>query len=131
MIIISEIGYLLRIFTLTHSNVPIDTMIISPVSAAIGSRSTKDAPNMINMRRPTEATIPERRARAPLEIFIRLCPIMAQPPIPEKNPDVIFAIPWATASLFVLPLVSVISSISSSVNRLSMSPTLGHHSCVW
>jgi hypothetical protein len=31
------------------------------------------------------ATIPESLALAPLETLIRLCPNIAQPPIPEKH----------------------------------------------
>ena len=42
---------------------------------------------------------------------------------PDRSPDRMFAAPWATASLFPLPLVCVISSMIFKVNRLSMSPT--------
>ena len=71
----------------------------------------------------TEATIPESRALAPADILIRLCPIIAQPPIPENKPESIFAIPCAAASLLPRPLVSVISSIIFKVSKLSISPT--------
>ena len=100
-----------------------DTMIINPVSAAIGSFSIRLEPNIMNTSSIMAATIPESLALAPDDIFIRLCPIIAQPPIPESSPERIFAAPCATASLLPLPLVCVISSMILSVKRLSMSPT--------
>ena len=81
------------------------TIIISPVNAAIGSLSIKLDPNIINTRSIIAATIPDNLALAPEDILIRLCPIIAQPPIPESNPERMLAAPCATASLFPLPLV--------------------------
>ena len=71
----------------------------------------------------TEAKIPDNRALAPEEILIRLCPIMAQPPMPEKSPERILAVPCATASLLPLPRVPVISSTMLSVSKDSINPT--------
>ncbi len=120
---VSDVGILRKVRKLAHSKVPIATMIITPVNAAIGNFSIKPEPIMINTRSSKEAVIPDKRARAPDEILMRLCPIIAQPPIPEKNPDRIFAVPCATASLFPRPRVWVISSTIFNVSRLSMSPT--------
>jgi len=68
----SVFGILLNIFRLAHSNVPMATIIIKPVSAAMGKRSIKPAPNMIKTSSITDATMPDSRALAPDEIFIRL-----------------------------------------------------------
>ncbi len=89
----SDLGILLKVFKLAHSKVPTETIIISPVRAAMGIFSIKLAPNMMKTKSITEATIPESLALAPLDVFIRLCPIMAQPPMPENNPDKILAAP--------------------------------------
>src|SRR5690554_4283181 len=51
----SEIGYRLRMRTLTHSNVPMATMIMTPVSAAIGSSSIHEEPTMTNANSATAA----------------------------------------------------------------------------
>ena len=65
-------GILPNTLRLAHSNVPIDTMIITPVSAAIGNCSITGAPHMMKESNPRDATIPESRARAPEEILIKL-----------------------------------------------------------
>ena len=90
---ISDFGILLNEPKLAHSKVPMATMIIKPVRAAMGTFSMKLEPNIINTSNITEATIPESRARAPLETLIKLWPIMAQPPIPENIPESILAAP--------------------------------------
>ena len=101
----SDLGMRLNVLKLAHSKVPMATIIISPVNAAIGSLSIKLDPNIINTRSIIAATIPDNLALAPEDILIRLCPIIAQPPIPESNPERMLAAPCATASLFPLPLV--------------------------
>src|SRR5690554_637672 len=101
----SDRGILLNVLRLAHSKVPIATMIINPVSAAIGNCSTRLAPTMMKITSATEATIPDRRARAPFDMLIRLCPSMAHPPIPEKNPERILATPCAKDSLLLRPRV--------------------------
>ena len=121
--ITSDFGILLKVRILAHSKVPSETMIINPVNAAIGTASIKLEPNITNTNSITEATIPDKRALAPLEMLMRDCPIMAQPPIPENNPESTFANPWAIASLFPRPRVSVISSTMLRVNKLSINPT--------
>ena len=47
-------------------------IIINPVKAAIGNFSTKFAPNIININNIIEAKIPDKRAREPDEILIKL-----------------------------------------------------------
>ena len=69
---ISCFGILLMMRTLIHSNVPIDTMIISPVSAAIGIFSIRLLPYIIKNKSMTEAIIPDNLALAPFEILMRL-----------------------------------------------------------
>ena len=120
---LSRVGILPIALILAHSKVPMATIIISPVRAAIGIFSMYSAPNMMNTSSITEATMPDRRARAPEEMLMRLWPIMAQPPMPEKNPVTTLARPCAIASLLLLPRVSVISSMRFSVSRLSIRPT--------
>ena len=66
----SDFGILLKVFKLAHSKVPTETMIISPVNAAMGIFSIKLAPNIINTNSITEATIPESLALAPLEVLL-------------------------------------------------------------
>ena len=119
----SDFGILLKVRKLAHSKVVTATIIINPVRAAIGSCSIIPEPNMINISKATAATIPDKRALAPEETLIKLCPIIAHPPIPEKRPDSILAVPCATASLLLFPRVSVISSKMLSVNKLSINPT--------
>ncbi len=119
----SELGIFLNVLKLAHSKVPIATININPTKAAIGNCSIKLLPNIINTKSITAAVIPDKRALAPEDVLIKLCPIIAQPPIPDKNPERIFAVPCATHSLLPRPLVSVISSIIFKVNKLSISPT--------
>ena len=120
---ISDLGILLKVRKLAHSKVPMATIIIKPVNAAMGNCSISAAPNITMTKSPIAATIPDNRARAPEEILIKLCPSMAHPPIPENTPDNMLAIPCAMASLFPRPRVSVISSMMLRVNKLSISPT--------
>ena len=68
----SILGILPKVLRLAHSNVPILTMIINPVSAAIGTCSIRSAPNMMNTNSITDATIPDNLALAPDEILIKL-----------------------------------------------------------
>ena len=99
------------------------TINIKPTKAAIGNCSIKPEPNIIKTSSITEATMPDNLALAPAEVLIKLCPIIAQPPIPDKNPEAIFAVPCAMHSRFPFPRVSVISSIKFKVNKLSIKPT--------
>lgn len=72
---------------------------------------------MMKISKLIAATIPDKRARAPDDTLIRLCPSMAQPPIPEKKPESTLAVPWATHSLLLWPRVSVISSRIFNVKK--------------
>ena len=64
---ISCLGILFMIRKLTHSKVPIATIIITPTKAAIGNSPIMGAPNKIITRIVKEATIPDKRARDPAE----------------------------------------------------------------
>jgi hypothetical protein len=66
------------------------TIIISPV-AAIGKTSIRPAPNMTKAIKQWLQQF--LKVLLQLETLIRLCPNIAQPPIPEKTPDKIFATP--------------------------------------
>ena len=91
--ITSELGIFLKVLKLAHSKVPIATINIKPTRAAIGSCSIKLLPNIINTKSITAAVIPDNLALAPEDVLIKLCPIIAQPPIPDKKPEKILAIP--------------------------------------
>lgn len=67
--------------------------------------------------------MPDSRFRAPLLMLIMLWPIMAQPPIPPRNPVTRLAVPCAKLSRLGRPRVSVMVSMKLSVSRLSMRPT--------
>ncbi len=119
----SIFGNLVNALKLAHSKVPIDTINISPTSAAIGTCSIRLLPYITKISRVSDAIIPAIRVLAPFDTLIRLCPIIAHPPIPEKNPEVIFAAHCAIASLLLFPCVPVISSTILRVKRLSIKPT--------
>ena len=82
----SDFGILLMIRKLLHANVPMTTMNITPTNAAIGICSINGAPNNTKLKRIKAAMIPERRPLPPEFTLIIDCPIMAQPPMPPKNP---------------------------------------------
>ena len=115
-------GILLRILKLLQANVPITTINITPTRAAIGTCSISPDAKRININSNTAATIPESLPLPPPFIFISDWPIMAQPPIPPKNPVTILAPPCAKHSLFAFPLVSVNSSTKFSVIKDSINP---------
>ena len=106
-----------------HSKVPITTIIITPMSTATGIISMYLSKYKIKKSKTTAATMPDSLPRPPDLILIKLCPTMAQPPIPPKKPVIVFASPWPIHSLLGRPVVSVKSSIKLSVNRLSIRPT--------
>ena len=78
---------------LDHSKVPITTMNITPISTATGICSINAEPTNIKESRNNAAEIPESRPRPPDFILMILCPTMAQPPMPPKNPVIVFATP--------------------------------------
>lgn len=86
-------GILFKIRKLDHSNVPITTINITPTSAAIGICSIRLDANKINANKQIAAVMPDKRPLPPELTLIILCPIMAQPPIPPKNPVAMFATP--------------------------------------
>ena len=68
----SEVGIRRKVRREAHSNVPMATMIMRPVRAAIGSFSMSGAPKRMKTSSMTEATMPLRRARAPELTLMRL-----------------------------------------------------------
>ena len=121
--IASEIGTLVMTRKLDHSNVPRTTMNITPTSAATGTTSINGDATTTNRISTTAAVIPDRRPRPPELMLIMLWPIIAQPPMPPKKPQVTLAAPWAMHSLLLRPRVSVSSSTSVKVSNDSISPT--------
>jgi hypothetical protein len=62
-------------------------MNIKPTRAAIGISEIIDIPNTINNIKNIEAEIPDILPLHPPDILIIDCPIIAQPPIELKNPQ--------------------------------------------
>ena len=122
MIKASRLGIERIIRKLDHSNVPITTINITPVKAAIGICSIKGDANKIKLNKNKAAAIPDKRPRPPEFTLIIDWPIIAQPPMPPKKPVATLAVPWATHSLLPWPRVSVISSITVMVNNDSIKP---------
>ena len=118
----SDSGTLRMIRKLDQENVPTTTTNITPTNAAMGICSINDDANSINSSRNTAARMPDKRIRAPDFMLIMLCPIMAQPPMPPKNPVTTLAKPWDIHSRFFCPLVSVMPSINERVSKDSINP---------
>ena len=89
----SCVGICPKVLKLAHSNVPMATITITPVNAAIGNCSIIGAPYIMNISNNSDATIPDNRCLAPEDILINDCPIIAHPPIPENKPVTKFAVP--------------------------------------
>ena len=119
----SVMGIFRRIRKLDHSKVPITTINITPVNAASGILSIRELAKRMKASRNSPAAIPESRPRPPERILMMLCPIIAQPPIPPKNPVTTLATPCPRHSRVLLPRVSVNSSIRVSVIKDSINPT--------
>src|SRR3546814_11295999 len=77
-----------RFFMEPQLKVPIDTMIITATSAGIGIRATSGPSTTIRKRRKIPDTKVERRVSTPDLTLMTDCPIMAQPPIPPKKPEI-------------------------------------------
>ncbi len=103
--------------------VPMDTMIITATSAAMGIRATQSPRNTTISNRNTPAASVERRPRPPDLMLMMDCPIIAQPAMPPMKPLVMLATPWPTHSRFLSLLVSVRSSTMVAVISDSSSPT--------
>lgn len=69
---ISCLGILPIMLMIAHSKVPTATITITPVKAAMSSRSINEEPYMIKTKSITDATMPESLALAPDEILIKL-----------------------------------------------------------
>ena len=109
---------------LCQSNVATHTMIITATSAAIGMIATTSPRVTTSTSRNTPAQNVEMRVRAPETLtLIMVWPIIAQPPMPPRKPESMFATPWPHASRVLCEWVSVISSTSFAVMRDSSSPT--------
>ena len=104
--------------------VPIDTMIMTATSAAIGIRLTRSPINTMRMSRMMPAAKVERRPRPPDCTLITDCPIIAQPAMPPKKPATMLATPCPAHSRFLLLVVSVKSSTIVAVIRDSSRPTM-------
>ena len=115
-------GTLPTILKLDHSKVPITTINITPINAARGICSISGEATRINSSKNSAALIPDIRPRPPEFTLIMLWPIMAQPPMPPKNPVTVLATPCPIHSRLPRPRVSVISSISRNVSRDSIRP---------
>src|SRR5690554_2913898 len=87
-------------------NVPIDTMIMTATSAGIGICATRGPSTTIRKRRKVPATKVDRRVDPPDFTLITDWPIIAQPPMPPKNPVTKLAIPWPLHSRRLLLGVS-------------------------
>src|SRR5690554_3428497 len=91
--ILVDNGNLRMSFTELQEKVPIDTIIITATSAAIGICLIQSLKNttIINKKKP--ATKVDKRPRPPDLMLITDCPIIAQPAIPPNKPAPILAIP--------------------------------------
>ena len=118
----SSLGILNRSFKEGQAKVPITTIIMIPVRAAMGILSISADKNTINTNSAIAAEKPDNRPLPPESIFIIVWPIIAHPPIALKNPQTKFASPCPTHSRLGLPSVSVISSTKVNVSRLSINP---------
>ena len=107
-----------------QSKVANDTITMTATSAAMGMSETTGPKTMHSTIRNAPARNVDRRVRAP-ETFtlIIVWPIMAQPPMPPKNPVTMLAMPWPMDSRVLEEWVSVISSTSLAVISDSISPT--------
>ncbi len=70
--------------------VPIDTMIRTATSAAMGMRATQSPKNTTMINSKTPAVRVDKRPRPPDFTLMTDCPIMAQPAIPPMKPEKIF-----------------------------------------
>ena len=118
----SERGTLRKMRKECQANVPITTMNITPTNAAIGICSIRGEANRMKDNRNNAAVIPATRVRPPDFTLIIDWPIIAQPPIPPKNPVTRLAAPCAIHSWLAPPFCSVISPTRFKVSKLSINP---------
>jgi hypothetical protein len=98
-------------------------MIMTATSAAMGIIFTHPPNTTIKISRKTPATKVESRPRPPDFTLMTVCPIIAQPAMPPKNPETIFATPGRRIHGFLLLSVSVRSSTIEAVMTDSSKPT--------
>src|SRR5690625_4297673 len=99
------------------------TIIITPTKTGMGISTTTSPKTIIKNIKNTPAVKVDRRCRPPDLMLIMDWPIKAHPAIPPKNPVIKLAIPCPRASLFLLLVVSVISSSNEAVRSDSSRPT--------
>ena len=110
--------------TLCQLTVLSATTIITAASATIGIRAITPLSPVTTASRKSPATTVETRVRArPIFTLTTVWPIMAQPAIPPQNPAAMLATPSAQDSRPLAERVSVRSSTSFAVSRLSSNPT--------
>ena len=114
--------YLIRLSE-ENSKVPILTMNMIPTSTATGIAAITSEKLTTSMISKTAAVNEESLPRPPDVKLMTDCPIIAQPAIPPKSPDVLFPTPNAIHSLLPEPRLPPISSRTESVNNDSISPT--------
>jgi len=119
----SDFGmYLIRLSD-ENSKVPILTINIIPTKTATGIAAITPEKLTTRIISKIAAVNDESRPSPPDVKFITLCPIMAQPAIPPKRPEVVFPKPSATHSLFPEPRFPPISSSTERVSNDSIRPT--------
>lgn len=107
-----------------QSKVAKETMTMTATSAAMGMPETTGPKTMHSTIRNAPARNVDRRVRAPDTLtLIMVWPIIAQPPMPPKNPVTMFAMPCPRDSRVLFEWVSVISSTSFAVISDSIRPT--------
>ncbi len=88
-----ERGCVRRLAMERQENVPMETIIITATSAAIGIWETQLRRNTIRQSSTTPAVRVESRPRPPDFTLITDCPIIAQPAIPPIKDVQMFAMP--------------------------------------
>ena len=107
-----------------QSKVAKHTMTMTATRAAIGMSETTGPKTMHSTIRNDPARNVDSRVRAPETLtLIMVWPIIAQPPMPPKNPVTMLAMPCPMDSRVLLEWVSVISSTSLAVISDSIRPT--------
>ena len=106
-----------------QEKVPIETMIITATSAAIGMIATSDPSTSSRNSRNTPETMVESRVSPPDFTLMTDWPIIAQPPMPPRKPVKKLAMPWPFISRCLSEPVSVRSSTICAVSIDSSRPT--------
>ncbi len=96
-----ESGYFFRLRMDCQSNVPIETIIITATSAAMGMRATQSLRKTTRTNKTDPATRVDRRPRPPDLTLITDWPIMAHPAMPPRSPEPILAMPCPLHSRFL------------------------------